>query len=169
VGQTNNYNLRNSRNFTIPPGRLGFYQSSFFPSSIRLWNNRPTDLRNYSCQQMFKNELRKMHNMSDKPPLYFSTCIRIANIVHVRLRQKYSSLKCDLLRCNVMASYNCDCGRVWRYQKGNQNPYIKEEQTTQWPKENIQKDKQRSTKHTYKSKDRVKKLHRECRPFLFNI
>ena len=27
--------------------------------------------------------------------------------------------------------------------------------TTQWPKENKQKDKQRSTKHTYKTKDRV--------------
>ena len=33
--------------------------------------------------------------------------------------------------------------RVWRYQRGNQNPYIEEEQTTQWPKENKQKDKQR--------------------------
>ena len=30
---------------------------------------------------------------------------------------------------------------------GNQNPYIEEEQTTQWPKEKVQKDKQRSTKH----------------------
>ena len=45
--------------------------------------------------------------------------------------------------------------RVWRYQRGNQNPYIEEEQTTQWPKEKLQKDKQRSTKHTYKAKDRV--------------
>ena len=27
---------------------------------------------------------------------------------------------------------------------GNQNPYIEEEQTTQWPKEKVQKDKQRS-------------------------
>ena len=45
--------------------------------------------------------------------------------------------------------------RVWRYQRVNQNPYIEEEQTTQWPKEKVQKDKQRSTKHTYKSKDRV--------------
>jgi hypothetical protein len=35
---------------------------------------------------------------------------------------------------------------------GNQNLYI-EEQTTQWPKEKVQKDKQRSTKHTYKTKD----------------
>ena len=38
---------------------------------------------------------------------------------------------------------------------GNQNSYIEEEQITQWPKEKVQKDKQRSTKHTYKSKDRV--------------
>ena len=45
--------------------------------------------------------------------------------------------------------------RAWRYQRGNQNLYIEEEQTTQWPKEKVQKDKQRSTKHTYKTKDRV--------------
>ena len=38
---------------------------------------------------------------------------------------------------------------------GNQNPYIEEEQTTQWPKEKVQKDKQRSRKHTHKTKDRV--------------
>jgi len=45
--------------------------------------------------------------------------------------------------------------RLWRYQRGNQNPYIEEEQITQWPKEKVQKDKQRSIKHTYKTKDRV--------------
>ena len=38
--------------------------------------------------------------------------------------------------------------------KGNQNPYI-EKQTTQWPKEKVQKDIQRSTKHTHKTKDRA--------------
>jgi hypothetical protein len=48
--------------------------------------------------------------------------------------------------------YNC-----LRYQRGNQNPYIEDEQTTQWSKEKGQKDKQRSTKHTHthKTKDRV--------------
>ena len=44
--------------------------------------------------------------------------------------------------------------RVWKYQRGNQNPYIEEEQTTQWPKEKVQMYKQRSTKHTYETKDR---------------
>jgi hypothetical protein len=45
--------------------------------------------------------------------------------------------------------------RACRYQRSNQNPYIEEEQTTQWPKEKVQKDKQRSTKHAHKTKDRV--------------
>ena len=39
---------------------------------------------------------------------------------------------------------------------GGQNPYIEEEQTTQWSKEKGQKDK-RSTKHIYKTKDRVRR------------
>ena len=42
-----------------------------------------------------------------------------------------------------------------RYQRGNQNLYIGEEQTTQWPKEKVQKDRQRTTKHTDKTKGRV--------------
>ena len=36
--------------------------------------------------------------------------------------------------------------RFWRHQRGNQNSQIEEGQTTQWPKEKEQKDKQRSTK-----------------------
>ena len=45
--------------------------------------------------------------------------------------------------------------RVWRYQSGNQNPYVEEERTTQWPKGKVQKDKQRSAKHKHQAKDRV--------------
>jgi hypothetical protein len=43
--------------------------------------------------------------------------------------------------------------RVWRYQRGNQNSYIEEEHNGQ--KKKVQKDKQRSTKHTHNIKDRV--------------
>ena len=110
-GQTNNYNLRNSRNLTIPPWRLWFYHGSFFPSTIRLWNNLPTDLRNnFLCQQMLKYELRKVYATPEKKTFYFSTGIRIVNILHARLRQKYSSLKCNLFRCYLVAFCNCDCG-----------------------------------------------------------
>jgi len=44
---------------------------------------------------------------------------------------------------------------VWRYQRCNHNPYIEEEQTTSLPKEKVQSDTHRFTKHTYKTKDRV--------------
>jgi hypothetical protein len=40
--------------------------------------------------------------------------------------------------------------RFGRYHRGNQNRYVEEEQTTQWPKEKVQKDKQRSTKNAHK-------------------
>ncbi len=45
--------------------------------------------------------------------------------------------------------------RFWRYQRGNQNPHIEEEQTIQCPKEKVQRDTQRSTKHTHTPKYRV--------------
>jgi hypothetical protein len=41
--------------------------------------------------------------------------------------------------------------KIPKYQRGNQNPYIEKEQTTLWPKENVQKGKQRSTKHYTKN------------------
>jgi hypothetical protein len=38
---------------------------------------------------------------------------------------------------------------------GNHNPHIEEDQTTQWPKEKVRKDKEQSIKHTYTTKARV--------------
>jgi hypothetical protein len=49
-------------------------------------------------------------------------------------------------------------------QSGNQNPYIDEEQTTQWPKEKGQKDKQRSTKHTHKTKKQLVSIKIQLKP-----
>jgi hypothetical protein len=38
--------------------------------------------------------------------------------------------------CNILET-KIILRRVWRYQGGNQNPYIEEEQTTQWSKEKV--------------------------------
>ena len=57
----------------------------------------------------------------------------------------------DAAMCSILpiylTSYKVTIRRVWRYQRGNQNSWIEEEQTTQWPKEKGPKDKQRFTKH----------------------
>jgi len=45
-------------------------------------------------------------------------------------------------------------GRVWRYQRGNQNPYIEEGHITQWP--TTKKDKR--TKNDVQSKTLHRKL-----------
>ena len=56
---------------------------------------------------------------------------------------------------HVHSTYVYVWRRVWRYRRGNQNAYIEEEQTTQWPREKVQEDKQQSIKHTHKTKDWV--------------
>ena len=38
------------------------------------------------------------------------------------------------------------------------------QQTTQWPKEKVENDNQPSTKHTYKTNDRVTRIDRSCVP-----
>ena len=71
------------------------------------------------------------------PPLYLQTFITMHGIMERNRLQNYIIFKKSL-----------------KMPKGNQNPYI-EEQTIQWPKEQVQEDKQRFTKHTYKTEDRV--------------
>ena len=39
---------------------------------------------------------------------------------------------------SLSSQQNFTLRRVWRYQRGNQNPYIEEEQTTLWSKEEEQ-------------------------------
>jgi len=51
--------------------------------------------------------------------------------------------------------FTLELRRVWGYQRGNQNPYIEEVQTLA---NKVQKDKQRSIKHTHKTKDRVARV-----------
>ena len=46
---------------------------------------------------------------------------------------------------------------------------MEEGETTQWPKEKGQKDKQRSTKHTYKTKDRITRIPLKTIEVLFDI
>jgi hypothetical protein len=91
---------------------------------------------------------------------HFSNNLLLQHILHKTLwkyflfiyeKRKYSTFKTSKAWASTR---KIQLRRVWRYQMGNQNLYI-EEQTTQWPKEKVQKDKQRSTKHTYKTKDWV--------------
>ena len=61
-----------------------------------------------------------------------------------------------VLKTFMIVNYTLESKNSLKIPKGgNQNPYIEEEQTKQWPKENHTKNKQRSTKHTHKCNDQV--------------
>ena len=82
--------------------------------------------------------------------VYFNTNSLKLWTTHIVLNIVLDPITGDVMNIVTLSNW-----RVWRYQRGNQNPYIEEEQTTQWSKEKVQQDKQRSIKHTYKTKDRV--------------
>jgi hypothetical protein len=69
------------------------------------------------------------------------------DITHLLIYNQFISIALETSQSSIR--------RFWRYQRGNQKVYIEELKTTEWPKEKVRKDKQRSTKHTHKTKDRV--------------
>jgi hypothetical protein len=99
VNQTNNYNLRNANNVTIPRCRLTLYQNSFFSSHYSFWNNLSQYIRDSPSNCILKSRLKTYYNNSVilVPPKYFSFGSRLVSILHTRLRQNCSSLKGDRL------------------------------------------------------------------------
>ena len=99
-------------------------------------------------------------------------------LLHVHINRKFTKriLKSFLL---LQEEFEDTKGvvRICLSKNNRQNNDQKEEQTTQWPNENVQKDKQRSTKHTHKAKDRGTRTtlktggelrHREGKQFLLH-
>ncbi|MEW8548488.1 MAG: reverse transcriptase family protein [Candidatus Thiodiazotropha sp.] len=107
VMNTSNYNLRNSQNFDIPFSRLCSFESSFFPSTLRLWNNLDLQKRNSESLSIFKRSIR---NIPYKSPCYLFVGERKYNVLLTRIRHSCSSLHADLYRVNIIQSPACDCG-----------------------------------------------------------
>lgn len=110
VHERTNYNLRNANNLINPPCRLSIFQNSYIPATIKRWNSLENNIRDSPNHNIFKSNLKKVYVNPDKPPLYFSVGSRIGSILHTRLRQKCSTLKSDLFRCNLIESCLCSCG-----------------------------------------------------------
>ena len=105
-----NYNLRNRLNFEIPFARLCSYENSFFfPSTLKLWNELPLNIRNSSSVYQFKANVRSPHL---KPPNYLYVGERKYNILLTRLGHTCSSLNSDLFNVNIIQSSNCSCGAL---------------------------------------------------------
>lgn len=113
VGNTNPYNLRNSGNIQLFRARTNLFFNSFFPSTVRAWNNLSEDIKDANSVAAFKYRLNR--NIK-KPPKYYNAGSRKGQILHSRLRMECSSLNSHLYRKNIVPSPSCECG-------GFESPY----------------------------------------------
>jgi len=69
--------------------------------------------------------------------VYFVSCVNVYMLVVAILlcTRKHQSVSLLLLFYFFKEIIWGKIRRVWRYQRGNQNPHIEEEQTTEWPKQ----------------------------------
>jgi hypothetical protein len=102
------YHLRNRGDLQIPLTRLSILTNSFFPQSIRLWNDLDNNVKSLPSVDAFK--AHHARTLPKKNPLYYFG-ERLASAIHARLRIGNSPLKADL--CNILHvidSPACPCG-----------------------------------------------------------
>ena len=64
VSDMSRYNLRNSDHLQTTDSRTNLYYHSFLPSTVRAWNNLPSEVKEFQTANSFKNFCNK-----DKTPV----------------------------------------------------------------------------------------------------
>ena len=106
VSDMSNYNLRNNQDFNIPFAKLCSYETSFFSSILKLWNDLDPQIRCSHCLLQFKRATTHQR----KATSFLIRGDRSTEIALTRIRHNCSGLNADLYRVNIIASPNCICG-----------------------------------------------------------
>ncbi|CAC5415948.1 unnamed protein product [Mytilus coruscus] len=106
-GQSHPYGTRNAGNVPHMPARTTYYHNSFLPSTVRLWNEIPINIRNSSLY-IFKKYLKKTWVV----PKYFYSGSRLGQILHTRIRTESSGLNEHLYRKNLVTDPFCKCRQI---------------------------------------------------------
>ena len=94
VQDTTSYNLWNSNHFQNYRDNTNLFLTSFFPATIRAWNDLPAEVKDALSVAAFKSHLNKDLK---RPPSYYNTGTRLGQILQARLRLGCSSLNADLI------------------------------------------------------------------------
>ena len=96
---TTSYNLRNSSDVRNIQVRTNIIFNSFFPSTIRAWNELPEETKTAPSVASFKYRLNR-YLINPPPPEYFNCGYRIGQIMHakLRIRMECRSLNAHLCR-----------------------------------------------------------------------
>jgi len=111
VQETNQYPLRNSENIRAPFCRTVISQKSCIPSSIGLWNNTDTDVRNASSLSAFRSRIINEFKVPCVPTIYLEGN-RYLSVLHARIRNNCSDLNYDLFRNNLRENPCCKCNSI---------------------------------------------------------
>jgi len=108
-GDLVHYQLRNQGDLTQVNAHSALYYNSFFPRTIRDWNNLSMDLRQKPSLESFKSNLIKKSGITKFK--YFSHSIGRAGIHHCRMRMGLSALAHQRGVFNLTdATYCINCG-----------------------------------------------------------
>ena len=106
--QPRRYELRNNTHVPNIRGRTITFDKTFFPKSIREWNELPDDIKNAPS---FESFCGRLNNDRDKPPIWFYSGDRKLSIFHARMRMLCSPLSDHLYSfIHVLESPRCECG-----------------------------------------------------------
>ena len=106
VNEAVSYDLRNHQNFQVPFSRLCSFDSSFFPSTLRLWNGLDIAVQNSPTLLEFETKLRNQAQR-DKASGILSIGERKLIIILTRIRHNCSNLNADPHRVNIVPSPSC--------------------------------------------------------------
>ena len=102
-----NYNLRNNTSYDLPFCRLCSCETFYFPSTLKLWNDLNTEIRNIPTLLQFISSIRH------QPPRvgeYLSVGKRKYNIILTRISHRCNGLNADLFHVNIVPYSNYSCG-----------------------------------------------------------
>ena len=112
VREVSDYPLRNRNNLANVFTRTETSHRSCVPSSVSCWNSLQSDLREAETFLWFHHNLKDKILAVRKIPSYFMKGPRKLSVIHARIRNNCSDLKCDLFQNHLTDDTRCACGNT---------------------------------------------------------
>ena len=104
---TNNYRLRRNNSFLVPFIRKEIFSKSYFPKTIREWNNMSNEIKASGSLNIFKSKLKEIYEPNKSNPL-FGYGHGWSKINHCRIRLGLSHLQNQLFKYHLIESPFCE-------------------------------------------------------------
>ena len=104
---TDAYNLRRNNSLLVPFIRKEIFSKSFFPKTIREWNNLSTETKESDSVKSFKNKLKNIYGPNEANKLYVYGHGR-STTNHCRMRLGLSHLRSHLYNYNLINTPFCE-------------------------------------------------------------